>query len=118
VTQLLQSIKNLVGDTEDGAPSYPGQTSVKPSGNTALRKGRVHFEKFQGTTSRRSRAGWALRGKARFLALVVSFDALVQKLHDLVPPDQYKIMEQVVAGGRNANLTSSQSKWSSIPKTI
>jgi hypothetical protein len=39
-------------------------------------------------TSRKSRIGWALRGKARFIGQVHQFGALVERLRSLVPLDR------------------------------
>ena len=41
-------------------------------------------------TSKRSRIGWVLKGKAKFISQVEQFGALVERLHSLVPLEESK----------------------------
>ena len=41
-------------------------------------------------TSKRSKIGWALKGKAKFISQVEQFGALVERLHSLVPLEESK----------------------------
>jgi hypothetical protein len=97
VDQILQSIKHIDSDTRDFALAQ--NKSVLP-------RGHAQFEKFQGATLRKSKLRLELRNKARFVALVELFNALVQKLYDLVPPDQSTVPSQIVSGARNSNIAS------------
>lgn len=81
VEKILQSIKEIDADAD--SYSENGQAMSGPDGSRSY--GRVQVERFRGETSRRSRISWALRGKSKFLNLVGSFAALVQRLYDLVP---------------------------------
>ncbi|KAJ3569138.1 hypothetical protein NPX13_g6185 [Xylaria arbuscula] len=108
VDEILQSIKHFDDDTGNFTSALrpiSGSVDTLAHSKTVLPRGRPQFEKYQGATSRKSRLGWALRGKTRFLALVESFDALVQKLYDLVPPDQ-TVPGQIISEGRYSNLAS------------
>ncbi|KAI0815408.1 prion-inhibition and propagation-domain-containing protein [Xylaria sp. FL0064] len=116
VDEILQCIKHLDDDTGNftsGLRPISGSVDTLAHSKTVLPKGRPQFEKYQGATSRKSRLGWALRSKTRFLALVESFDALVQKLYDLVPPDQSTVPGHIISEGRHSNLASlnGQTSW-------
>ncbi|KAJ3551386.1 hypothetical protein NPX13_g11375 [Xylaria arbuscula] len=116
VDEILQSIKHFdddIGNFTSALRPISGSVDTLAHSKTVLPRGRPQFEKYQGATSRKSRLGWALRGKTRFLALVESFDALVQKLYDLVPPDQSTIPGQIISEGRYSNLASlnGQTSW-------
>jgi hypothetical protein len=109
VDQILQSIKHIDGDTGNFAFNLryiSGPVDPLAQNKSVLHRGSAQFEKFQGATSRKSRLRWALRDKARFLALVELFEALVQKLYDLVPPDQSTVLGQMVSGARHSNIAS------------
>ncbi|KAI0199187.1 prion-inhibition and propagation-domain-containing protein [Astrocystis sublimbata] len=115
VDEILQSIKHFDDDTGNFPPALrpiSGSVDTLAHSKTVLPRGRPQFEKYQGATSRKSRLEWALRGKARFLALVESFDALVQKLYDLVPPDQLTVPGQMILDGGYSNLASLNGKTS------
>ena len=102
VVQILKSIKEIDGDTDnfsgnDRLQSRPGGS--KPYGHAQL-------EKFRGATSRKSRFDWAVRGKLRFLSLTETFAGLVQRLYDLVPPDGSEAVGQPIMQ-RNPTLSVS-----------
>ncbi|RWA12827.1 hypothetical protein EKO27_g2291 [Xylaria grammica] len=82
-----------LGHLSDSA-QFPAQSNKTVPGES------IPFEK--STTSRRDRLGWALRDKARALVLVDSLGALVQKLHDLIPPGLKTI------GGQGKDATSNE----------
>ncbi|KAI0804891.1 prion-inhibition and propagation-domain-containing protein [Xylaria sp. FL0064] len=116
VDEIFQSIKHFDDDTGNftsGLRPISGSVDTLAHSKTVLPRGRPQFEKYQGATSRKSRLGWALRSKTRFLALVESFDALVQKLYDLVPPDQSTVPGHIISEGRHSNLASlnGQTSW-------
>ncbi|KAI0509464.1 prion-inhibition and propagation-domain-containing protein [Xylaria bambusicola] len=109
VDQILQSIKHFDDDTGDFTSCLrPISGLIDPLAHSksVLPRERPQFEKYQDATSRKSRLGWALRWKTRSLAFVESFDALVQKLYDLVPPDQPTIPGQMISEPRHSNLAS------------
>jgi len=70
VRDILHSINDIAGEPGEG--SSPGQ--------------HLPFKKFRGNASGKSKIGWALRQKARFITLLQQFGNLVDKLHALVPP--------------------------------
>ncbi|KAI1735544.1 ankyrin repeat-containing domain protein [Xylaria scruposa] len=84
VDLILQSIKDLDEDVDRLAPHlghFSSPTGLLPGKNSH----HLPFSKSPVSTTRRSRVGWALRGKGRAIMLIVSFEALVQKLYDLIP---------------------------------
>ena len=92
VVQILKSIKEIDGDTEN--LSENDQLQSRPGGSKPSRH--VRLEKFRGATSRKNRFSWAARDKLRFLSLIESFAGLVQRLYDLVPPDGSEAMGQPI----------------------
>ncbi|TGJ87297.1 hypothetical protein E0Z10_g1488 [Xylaria hypoxylon] len=111
---ILYNIKNIEGDAEKFAPHlalFSDSASFLPESNAAVPTRPVPFEKSNMTTSRRNRLGWALRGKARALTLVGSFDVLVQKLHDLVPLSMTTIEKQTASKWQGKASTESADSW-------
>lgn len=107
IDQILRGIKGLVGEIDRSALFARELTGLKTTESNSIHLTGVNLEQQQQrVSSRRSRLGWALRGKARYLALVESFDVLVQKLYDLVPPAGSKLPSLMAIGGKEANFTS------------
>lgn len=88
VEKVLSSIQEIFTKTEGTVSSL--QPTVE-SGPTSLPDGiyfrniRQKAQNSEGAISKRSRIGWALRKKQRFIYQVQQFGALVQKLQSLVP---------------------------------
>lgn len=89
VQSILSSIQEIFGKTKSTMSSL---LPVVKAGPTLFPDG-IHFvteheksQTFEGAVSRRSKIGWALRNKSKFIYQVQQFGALVQRLHSLVPP--------------------------------
>ncbi|KAI0435558.1 hypothetical protein F4803DRAFT_557867 [Xylaria telfairii] len=85
VDLILQSIRNMDEDANHLGPHlghFSSAVNLLPDENS----GRLQSPKTPELLTRRSMVGWALRGKGCAITRVVSFETLVQKLHDLVPP--------------------------------
>ncbi|GAP82969.2 putative NACHT nucleoside triphosphatase [Rosellinia necatrix] len=80
---ILNSIKNIDNDARKAAPHLGDFSALT---GLDLGVGNIAPDLILEKTSRRGRLGWALGGKARTLTLIGSFEALVQKLYDLIPP--------------------------------
>jgi len=90
VQEILSSIQEIFSRTEGTMSNLQpvveaGPTSF-PDGIRFLNT-RQKAQKPRGAISQRSRIGWSLRSKAKFISQVQQFGALVQRLHSLVPPD-------------------------------
>ncbi|KAJ2997952.1 hypothetical protein NUW58_g481 [Xylaria curta] len=84
IARIDDDVKNLssyLGDLSHLSSSLPESSLALPSSHTL-------FEKL--APPRKKRIGWAMRGKTRTLVLVGSFETLVQKLYNLVPPEEQK----------------------------
>ncbi|KAI1357253.1 hypothetical protein F5Y08DRAFT_334005 [Xylaria arbuscula] len=84
IETLLRSINNLDENASRIAPHLE-QLSTAPGLPLCENSHSSQPTKLLESSRRMSRIGWALRGKGRATMLVVSFEILVQKLHDLVP---------------------------------
>ncbi|KAI0860567.1 hypothetical protein F4860DRAFT_478862 [Xylaria cubensis] len=118
VNIILHSIKDIDGDAKNHASyltSFSDSTSSPSESNIIISIGRIHIDKMQGISSRREKLSWAFRGKARALALVGSFEILIQKLYDLVPLDSISVKDQIAAeeaqSSTAASSIGSASKW-------
>ncbi|KAI0906228.1 prion-inhibition and propagation-domain-containing protein [Ustulina deusta] len=106
---ILQSIKKIDEDANRLAPHLehgPDSAGLLPNEESQ----RLRTPKLLELSTRRSRIAWALRGRGRAITLVVSFETLVQKLHDLVPP-------RGTTEGSGSNGAESSNITSSIGKT-
>lgn len=89
VRKILDSIKEITQSLEDDQTTFssaPGAPGARPHG-AGSSKSRIPYQKLQGTVSLKTKIGWALLDKARFLAMSQQFGDLVQRLYMLVPPD-------------------------------
>ncbi|KAI8951440.1 prion-inhibition and propagation-domain-containing protein [Xylaria longipes] len=102
---ILQSIKDIDEDVDRLAP-HLGHVSDSASLLPDENSHRLQSPKLPALSTRRSRIGWALRGRGRATMLVVSFETLVQKLHDLIP---FEITPEGSRGGgaESSNAISS-----------
>lgn len=89
VQSILSSIQEIFGKTKSTMssllPVVKADPTLFPDGIRFL----TEHEKpqtFEGAVSRRSKIGWSLRNKSKFIYQVQQFGALVQRLHSLVPP--------------------------------
>ncbi|KAI0405817.1 hypothetical protein F4802DRAFT_606591 [Xylaria palmicola] len=103
VDLILQSIKKIDEDANRLAP-HLGHFSTKADKLSNVNRERSQFTKLEPST-RKSRIGWAVRDKGRATMLVVSFEALVQKLHDLIPTSG-TAEGTGVEGAEGGNVTS------------
>ncbi|KAI3331487.1 prion-inhibition and propagation-domain-containing protein [Xylariaceae sp. AK1471] len=112
---VLRSIKNIEDDANTFASPlrhFSDLTRLSAEVDSMLHKDSKPFKKSENITSRRSRLGWALGGKARVLKLVASFEVLVQKLYDLVPPDPTIANGHMAAGGySNSTASIGENSW-------
>lgn len=101
VEKILSNIQEIFSGTESTLPN------LQPMAEAGLRssldeapfpRGRAEHQRFQASTSKRSRIGWTSRGKAKFITQVQQFGALVQRLHTLVPPDLMRRTANVYEG--------------------
>lgn len=109
VEKILSSIKELDDSADTGVFTLQTTSRAEPKsslGGALLPRVHTQSQKLQETTSKRKRIGWALRGKARFVAQVQQFGALVQRLHSLVPPDGIRGAGNVYNGPMGDDLGS------------
>jgi len=88
VKKILSSIQEIFSKTDITLSNLQpiAETDPKHSQDGVLfSRGRAQYQKLEASTSKRRRIGWALRTKAKFIAQVQQFGALVQRLHSLVP---------------------------------
>ncbi|KAI0546378.1 hypothetical protein F4679DRAFT_557746 [Xylaria curta] len=117
VDVILHSIKDVYGDAKKHASyltRFSDSTSSLSESNMVIPNGHAHIDKMQNISSRRDKLSWALRGKARALTLVGTFEILVQKLYDLVPLDSINVKDQIAAEEvQSSTITSIESanKW-------
>ena len=93
VERILSSIQEIFSKTEGTISHLQPVSEAGPKSsqdNAPYSHGSTQNQKFQVPMSRRHRIGWALKGKAKFIAQIQQFGALVQRLHSLVPPDAIK----------------------------
>jgi hypothetical protein len=89
VEKILSSILEIFGKTESIVSKLQHISEAGPKfsqENALFPHGIVHSQQFQLPVSRTNRIKWALTRKAKFIAQVQQFGALVQRLHSLVPP--------------------------------
>ncbi len=104
---ILQSIKKIDEDANRLAPHLEhGSDSAGLLPNEESQRLRTP-KLLELLSTRRSRLAWALRGRGRAITLVVSFETLVQKLHDLVPPRGTTEGGSGSNGAESSNITSS-----------
>jgi hypothetical protein len=90
VQKILSSMQEIFGKTERTVSNLQ---PVEEAGPTSYPNGirflntRKTFQAPEGAISKRSKIGWSLRSKAKFVYQVQQFGALVQRLYSLVPPD-------------------------------
>jgi hypothetical protein len=72
---------------------------------------RALLERNLGSTSRRTRIGWAIRGRQRLSTLAQRFNALVETLHHLVPPKDLNDLCQTPAITISELLTRIDKVW-------
>ncbi|KAJ3571831.1 hypothetical protein NPX13_g5244 [Xylaria arbuscula] len=106
IETLLRSINNLDENASRIAPHLE-QLSTAPGLPLCENSHSSQPTKLLESSRRMSRIVWALRGKGRATMLVVSFEILVQKLHDLVPIP--KAIANFRDGGADA-ISSSEEK--------
>jgi hypothetical protein len=87
VEKILFSIHEIFAkaDTTVSNLQSTGETELRSQDMALLPRVRPKYQSVQGSNSKRKRIGWALRGKAKFIAQVQQFGALVQRLQDLAP---------------------------------
>ncbi|KAI1125655.1 ankyrin repeat-containing domain protein [Nemania abortiva] len=114
---VLRSVENLNETAKSKAPNlahFPGPADLQLESNYDIPNGQMHFAKLQIAPSRRNRLGWALKGRARALTIVASFEALVQKLYDLVPAGPVTAENQETAREGRGELAASSFDDSSL----
>lgn len=104
VEKLLTSIREIFSVTENTF-SDPNQA---PQANPHSSRG--HSQVKIQSASKRSKIGWALKGKAKFITQVQQFGALVQRLQTLVPPDESKREFHLNKGGEDGDVYFSKGK--------
>ena len=116
VQEILSSIQEIFSNTEgmmsNLRPVVEAGPASFPDGIRFLNT-RQKSQKPEGTISKRSRIGWSLRSKAKFISQVQQFGALVQRLHSLVPPDGLIGPDNVQKGIRGNDLSSKNGMYPS-----
>jgi len=88
VQTILSSIQEIFARTDSTLSNLQpiAKTGSKSSLDSVLfHRGHAQCQKLESSTSKRTMIVWALRRKAKFIAQVQQFGALVQRLHILVP---------------------------------
>jgi hypothetical protein len=111
VEKILSSIQELYLSTDNTRlalqPILKLDQKLKSSADGIFLSGsHVRYQKAQESTSKGKRVAWAFRNKAKFVAQVQQFGALVQRLQSLVPPDDMRGVTNIYNGLINGSLTS------------
>jgi hypothetical protein len=108
VEKILSSIQELYLSADNTRLTLlkPAQKSKSSTGGTLLSGSYARYETVQESASKRKRVAWAFRNKAKFVAQVQQFGALVQRLHSLVPPDDMKGVTNMYNGAIDDSLIS------------
>ncbi|ETS78829.1 hypothetical protein PFICI_08682 [Pestalotiopsis fici W106-1] len=115
VQSILDSICEIAGDPDrlslgkQDRPEFAGPKR-QPYGAQESWHGR-----FRGDASHKAKIGWTLRHKARFLALIQHFGNLVEKLHQLVPPNAPMSMDLMAKQALRGNIASPNGVPSDLP---
>ena len=104
VEKILSSIQELYLSADNILK--PDQESKSSTVSTYLSGSHARYQTVQESTPKRKRVAWAFRNKAKFIAQVQQFGALVQRLQSLVPPDDMKGVANMYTGRISDNLTS------------
>lgn len=91
VYEIIESIQGIVGDAENNQPNVSSQpTLAGPSsrGSNVRPKKRTQLEKFQGSTSRKTKLDWASGGKDTISEKIQLVESLLRRLYELVPPQE------------------------------
>jgi len=110
VEKILSSIQELYLSADSTRLtlqpiSKPDRKSNPSIGGISWLGSHARHQKVQESTSKRKRMAWAFRNKAKFVAQVQQFGALVQRLQSLVPPDD-KGATNVHSGSIDDDLSS------------
>ncbi|KAI2633858.1 hypothetical protein GGS21DRAFT_115997 [Xylaria nigripes] len=109
VGKVLKSIEDIelgISNSTFTPPQIYVPNGPLAQGKSVLRED-TQLNNHPGMASRMVKLKWALRNKARFIALIDSFNKLVQNLYNLVPLDQSTSAEQKVSeieGNDSASL--------------
>jgi hypothetical protein len=90
IQNILSSVQEIFSQTKSTMSSLQPVVEAGPTSfpeSVHFLKERRKFTNPDGAISKRSRIGWSLRRKAKFISQVQQFGALVQRLHSLVPLD-------------------------------
>jgi hypothetical protein len=101
VEKILSSILEIFDKTESVASKLQHISEGDPKlsqENALFSHGIVPSQQFQLPVSRTNRIKWALTRKAKFIAQVQQFEALVRRLHSLVPPHTTRRAVEVKPG--------------------
>jgi len=111
VEKILSSIQELYLNADNTRLTLqpilkPDQKSKSSAGGTFFPGSHARYQAVQESTSKRKRVAWAFRNKAKFVAQVQQFGALVQRLQSLVPPDDMNGATNMYNGPIIDSLTS------------
>jgi hypothetical protein len=120
VERILSTIQELYLSVDNTRltlqpTSKPGPKSKSATGGTPFTGSHARYQTVQESTSKKKRVAWAFRNKAKFVAQVQQFGALVQRLQSLVPPDDLKGVTNTYHGPINDSLTSLNGTCLSLP---
>lgn len=87
VQNILSSIYEIAGGTDRMPRDKQYRSGFSGSQSEPIGPQQAWLEKFRGDASHKTKIGWTLRHKARFLTLSQHFGNLVETLHNLVPPN-------------------------------
>jgi hypothetical protein len=113
VRKILSSIQEIFIKTERTVSNLQPAVEVGPTSSPdgiLFLNTRKKSQNPGGDISKRGRIGWSLRSKAKFIYQAQQFEALVQRLHSLVPPDGLTRPVNVHKGTTGNDLSS----WNGI----
>lgn len=107
VQNILSSIYEIAGGTDRMPPDKQYRSGLSGSQSEPTDSQQAWLEKFRGDASHKTKIGWTLRHKARFLTLSQHFGNLVETLHNLVPPNTPTSLDSKTRETLRGNIASS-----------
>jgi hypothetical protein len=109
VQEILSSIQEIFSHTEGTMSNLQSAVEAGPisfPNGIQFPNARQTTQKLEGALSKRTRIGWSLRRKAKFISQVQQFGDLVQRLYSLVPPEGLTGPENLHKSTRVNDLSS------------
>lgn len=116
VDKIVQCIKNIDINTEgaplDGESSSSGM-KARQQGPRGITRGPVRLEKYHESMPRKAKWSWAFQDKRKVSEQSQNVAALLQRLHDLVPPQTHTANTTQASSGTRSRLAD----WRVAPLT-